>query len=85
MASHGLMDALTSIKGGVTLLWPLTSKRFAAGLFEYPDFPIPMNYSAFVPNGLFLLQLSAIEFMALSMAVILTWTIKERYQFLAAN
>lgn len=78
MASHGLVDALTSIKSGASLLWPISSERFAAGLFEYPDFPIRMKYSAFVPNGLFLLQLSAIEFMALSIVVILTWTIKER-------
>jgi len=34
--SHGLFDALVSIKGGVGLLWPL-SHRFAFGLFEYPD------------------------------------------------
>lgn len=34
--SHGLFDALVSIKGGVGLLWPF-SHRFAFGLFEYPD------------------------------------------------
>ncbi len=34
--SHGLLDALVSINGGVELLWPF-SHRFAFGLFEYPD------------------------------------------------
>ena len=77
MASHGLVDALLSIKGGVTLLWPITSRRFVVGLVEYPDFPLEVNYPAFVvTNGLFLLQLSAIEFIALSSVLILTWTIK---------
>jgi len=36
-ASHGILDALTSTKGGVELLWPFFSERFAAGLLEYPD------------------------------------------------
>jgi membrane-bound metal-dependent hydrolase YbcI (DUF457 family) len=36
-ATHGLLDALTSTKEGVELLWPFFSKRFAFGLFEYPD------------------------------------------------
>lgn len=35
--THGLLDALVSIKGGVALLWPFTQRRFAAGLYEYPD------------------------------------------------
>lgn len=36
--SHGLLDALVSIEGGVELLWPFSSYRFAFGLLEYPDF-----------------------------------------------
>ena len=36
-ATHGILDALTSTKGGVELLWPFFSERFASGLFEYPD------------------------------------------------
>lgn len=79
MASHGLADVLTSIKGGVSLLWPISPERFAAGLFEYPDFPIePMYPHLATTDGIQLLQVSGIEFMALSTVLILTWTIKER-------
>jgi membrane-bound metal-dependent hydrolase YbcI (DUF457 family) len=65
MASHGLLDALLSVKGGVALLWPLTSHRFAAGLLEYPDTLDVKYYPSIdllaIRDGFQLLRFSAIE------------------------
>jgi hypothetical protein len=37
MASHGLLDALVSVKSGVELFSPFSTYRVAAALWEYPD------------------------------------------------
>ena len=41
MASHCLMDALTSkLAPGVEFFWPLSSRRYSAGFVDYLDFSI---------------------------------------------
>jgi len=41
MASHGLLDYLTSrLAPGPALLWPFSSRRYGAGLIDYLDFSI---------------------------------------------
>ncbi|MBC7929799.1 MAG: metal-dependent hydrolase [Rubrivivax sp.] len=42
--THAILDALVSVKGGVALLWPITQRRFTAGLYEYPDV-LRINYN----------------------------------------
>lgn len=83
MASHGLLDALLSVKGGVALLWPLTSHRFAAGLLEYPD-TIDVKYYASVDvlairDGFQLLRFSAIEFVIMGAVLVVTLVVKSRF------
>lgn len=65
--SHGLLDALVSISGGVELLWPFTSYRFAFGLLEYPDFSdlrFHRQESQIIVSGLLeFLKISVYEFL----------------------
>ncbi len=80
MASHGLLDALLSVKSGVALLWPLTSQRFAAGLLEYPD-TINVKYYPSVDvlairDGFQLLRFSAIELVIMGGLLIVTLIVK---------
>lgn len=83
MASHGLLDFLVSVKGGVALFWPLTSHRFAAGLLEYPD-TLDLRYFASLDllvlrNGLELLRIAAIEFVILGALLGFTYFVKRKF------
>jgi membrane-bound metal-dependent hydrolase YbcI (DUF457 family) len=83
MASHGLLDALVSVKSGVALLWPLTSHRFAAGLLEYPD-TINVKYYASadvlaIRDVFQLLRFGAIELVIMGGVLILTLIVRSRF------
>lgn len=82
IASHGLLDFLVSVKSGVTLLWPLTLHRFAAGLFEYPD-TLEVRYTAsldllLIRNSLELLRLAAIELVIFGALLSFTLFVKSK-------
>lgn len=84
MASHGLLDALLSIRTGAALFWPLSRRRFAAGVLEYPD-TIRVQYYAsldmlVIRDGLQLLKFSAVEFAGMGALFLLTWVIKGRFE-----
>jgi membrane-bound metal-dependent hydrolase YbcI (DUF457 family) len=89
IASHGLMDALVSVRGGVELLWPLSSHRFALGLYEYPETVI-VNYNSSVDllaikNEDKLLYASALEFMIMGAVFIVTWVVKRNLKVRAKD
>jgi membrane-bound metal-dependent hydrolase YbcI (DUF457 family) len=42
--SHAILDWLVSVRGGVAVLWPFTTHRFALGLYEYPDVLNPVYH-----------------------------------------
>jgi inner membrane protein len=53
VASHGLLDILVSLKSGVELFWPITSKRIALGLFDYPNIP---NFNYYASTDIFIIR-----------------------------
>ena len=80
MASHGLLDALVSVQGGVELLWPLSSHKFASGLFEYPDV-IKVDYYPqldilTISNATELIFTSALELLTMGALFLVVWILK---------
>ena len=83
MASHGLLDALVSVNGGVELLWPLSFHRFASGFYEYPETVI-VNYNAAIDVLAIkdvgkLLYTTGIEIIIMGAVFIATWTVKRKF------
>lgn len=89
MASHGLLDALLSVKSGVALLWPLTYHRFAAGLLEYPDTINVKYYPAVdllaIKDGFQLVSFSAIELVIMGGVLIVTLIVRRRFSQQTVN
>jgi membrane-bound metal-dependent hydrolase YbcI (DUF457 family) len=83
MASHGLLDTLVSVKGGVELLWPVLSHRFTSGLFEYPDM---LGFSYYTPQDILVIKglarfilISSLEFFVAGSIFIITHIIRRKF------
>jgi inner membrane protein len=82
IASHGLLDSLLSMDRGAALLWPLSSHRFAARLWEYPDTLRFLYYSSLdtlvIRGVIHFLKYSAIEFVVMGAVLVLTFLLKSK-------
>jgi membrane-bound metal-dependent hydrolase YbcI (DUF457 family) len=83
MASHGVLDALLSVNRGAALLWPFSSYRFAAGLWEYSDVLTVKYYasldSLLIKGVMKLLEYSAIEFVVAGAVLTVTFLVRSKF------
>lgn len=82
VASHGILDALVSVKSGCELFWPVLSQRIAFGVVEYPD-TLDISYSRSIDlvtirGGIKFLRLAMLEGLVAGSILFVTWLLKAK-------